>query len=428
MRIQHVEPNSLAEQAGLKPGDHLMTINGARVRDSLDYQYWSCDSALMLDVLRPGGKRERVPIEKDPDEDLGLTLIEPPYQACANKCVFCFIHQLPKGLRKSLYFQDEDVRLSFLFGNYVTLAFASDAYIERIIVQRLSPIYVSVHTTDPTLRRMMLGAEKAKDILPIIQRLADGGITIETQVVLCPEMNDGPALRRTVDDLAAFYPAVESISIVPVGLTDHRQGLYPLKPVTVEYARRMIALVEAWQAELRARFGKTLVYLSDEWYLMSGTPLPSLAAYDDCPQIENGVGMVRRFMGDMKRQMRRLPDALPERRRLTLVTAVLAQDVIRDCLVAPLKRVANLDVQLVVVENDFFGHGITVSGLLVGQDIIRALKGRDVGDMVYLPPSCVNDDGLFLDNLTLEQVSAAVGVPVKLFPERVRMAMMNDER
>lgn len=420
MRIHSIEQDSLADQVGLKPGDRLMKINGARVRDSLDYQFWSCEGDLVLDVLRTDGKREQVRVEKEPDEDLGLNLIEPPYQACANKCIFCFIHQLPQGLRKSLYFQDEDVRLSFLFGNYVTLAFASDAYIERILVQRLSPIYVSVHTTDPALRRMMLGTEKARDILPIIQRLADGGIAIETQIVLCPEINDGPALRRTIDDLARFYPALESISIVPVGLTDHRQGLYPLKPVTVDYARRMIEIVEAWQVELRGGLGKALVYLSDEWYLMSGTPLPPLEAYDDFPQIENGVGMVRRFIGEMKQQTRRLSRALPERRRLTLVTAVLAQDVIRDALVVPLSRVTNLDVQLVVVENDFFGHGITVSGLLVGRDIVRALKGRDLGDMVYLPPNCVNDDGLFLDNMTLATVSAEVDVPVRLFPERVK--------
>ncbi|MBI4552630.1 MAG: DUF512 domain-containing protein [Candidatus Latescibacteria bacterium] len=423
MRIQSVEPESLAEQAGLRSGDRLMKINGARVRDSLDYQYWSCDSDLALDVLRADGKREQVHIDKAPDEDLGLNLIEPPYQACANKCIFCFIHQLPKGLRKSLYFQDEDVRLSFLFGNYVTLAFASDAYIERIIVQRLSPIYVSVHTTDPALRRMMLGTEKAKDILPIIQRLAEGGILIETQVVLCPEINDGPALRRTVDDLARFFPAVESISIVPVGLTDHRQGLHPLNPVTPEYARRMIDIVEGWQAELRAQLGKALVYLSDEWYLMSGTPLPPPEAYDEFPQIENGVGMVRRFMEEMGRQTRRLPRSLPERRRITLVTGVLAQDLIRDALVAPLNRVANLDAQLVVVENDFFGHGITVSGLLVGRDIVRALQERDVGSTVYLPPNCVNDDGLFLDGMTLDTISTAVGAPVSLFPERVREAL-----
>ena len=420
MRIEQVRPDSIAEEVGLVPGDRLIKINQARVRDSLDYRYWSSEDVLELDILQANGRRVLIDVEKDPDEDLGLSLHEPPYQACANKCVFCFIHQNPKGMRKAVYFQDEDVRLTFLYGNYVTLAFASDAYLERIMVQRLSPIYVSVHATDPELRRMLLGSPKAKDIMPILRRLAESGILIETQIVLCPGLNDGAALRKTVDDLATMYPAVESISIVPVGLSEHRQGLYHLEPVTLDYARSMIDTVSAWQEELRERLGHPLVYLSDEWYLMSSTPMPPPSFYEDCPVVENGVGMVTQFETDMAEQTRSLPDRAAEPVKTTLVTAELAKDVAKSSLVDSLNRVENVEAKLVVARNTFFGPGITVSGLLTGQDILRALEDENVGDRVYLPQNVLNDDALLLDNMTLPALSERVGAPVELFPEHVR--------
>jgi putative radical SAM enzyme (TIGR03279 family) len=418
MRIDHVEPDSIADEIGLRPGDRLVKINGARVRDALDYRFWTSEEMLELDILQKDGGRILIDIEKDPEEDLGLDMHEPPYQACANKCVFCFIHQNPQGMRKAVYFQDEDVRLSFLFGNYVTLAFASDAYLERILVQRLSPIFVSVHATDPALRRMLLGSPKAKDVLPILHKLADGGILIETQIVLCPGLNDGPALRKTVEDLAAFYPAVESISIVPVGLSDHRQGLYELKGVTTDYARQMIDTVSVWQEEMQQRFGHPLVYLSDEWFLMSDTPFPPSEVYEGCPVIENGVGMVTHFKLGMAEQIQWLPKALDHPRKITLVTAVLAKDVVREALVEPLNRITGMEVDLVVAVNRFFGQGITVSGLLTGQDIVHALKAY-TGGVVYLPQNVLNDDGLFLDDMTLETLSDQVSAPVHIFPDNV---------
>jgi len=420
MRIDHVEPESIADQVGLQPGDRLIKINGARVRDALDYRFWSSEEMLELDILQKDGSRILIDIEKDPADDLGMALHEPPYQACANKCVFCFIHQNPRGMRKAVYFQDEDVRLSFLYGNYVTLAFVSDAYLKRILVQRLSPIYVSVHATDPALRRMLLGSPKAKDIMPILHKLVDGGILIETQIVLCPGLNDGPALRKTVDDLAMLFPVVESISIVPVGLSDHRKGLYKLEAVTTDYARRMIDTVSIWQEGMRQRFGHPLVYLSDEWYLMSDTPLPPPEVYEGCPVIENGVGMVSQFKENMATQIRRLPKALDLPRKITLITAVLAQDVVREALVNPLNQIKGMDADLVVAVNQFFGHGITVSGLLTGQDIAQALKGHADGDVVYLPQNVLNDDDLFLDDMTLDTLSDQVGVPVRIFPDSVR--------
>jgi putative radical SAM enzyme (TIGR03279 family) len=424
MKIQAVEPDSIADEIGLQPGDRLMNINGARVRDSLDYHFWSQEEELELDVMQANGDRVLIDVEKDPEEDLGLDLIEPPFQACANKCIFCFIHQNPSGMRKAVYFQDEDVRLSFLFGNYVTLAFATDAYLDRIIIQRLSPIFVSVHATDPELRRMMLGSPKAKDVMPILHKLADAEILIETQIVLCPGVNDGAALRQTVDDLAALFPIVESISIVPVGLSMHREGLYPLNPVTVDYAREMIQTVTAWQAHMRTELGRPLVYLSDEWYLMTDTPFPSEEEYQDCPVIENGVGMVSAFIASMERQVQELPDRLEAPLRLTLVTAALAGDVVREHLAEPLNQIENFEVDLVVVQNQFFGPGVTVSGLLVGGDIVRALEGQSQADLVYLPPNVLNDDGLFLDDMTLVAVSEAVGTEVRLFPERVSDVLM----
>ncbi len=419
MKIQAVASDSIADEVGLQPGDRLIKINGAQVRDMLDYHFWSQEADLELDVMQAGGSRILIDIEKDPDDDLGLELLEPQYQACANKCIFCFIHQNPSGMRKAVYFQDEDVRLSFLYGNYVTLAFASDAYLERIMVQRLSPIYVSVHATDPELRRTMLGSPKAKDVMPILRKLADAEILIETQIVLCPDVNDGPALRQTVDDLAALYPHLESISIVPVGLTRHRDGLHPLRAVTVDYARDMIETVTVWQEALRAELGRPLVYLSDEWYLLSDTPFPPDEVYVDCPVIENGVGMVNAFIGEMGRQMKVLPTRLESPRKITFVTATMAEGTVRDHLVEPLNQIENLAVELVVVPNDFFGPGVTVSGLLVGRDIVRSLEGHDPVDAVYLPPNVLNDDGLFLDDMTLEKVSEAVGSEVFLFPEHV---------
>jgi putative radical SAM enzyme (TIGR03279 family) len=266
---------------------------------------------------------------------------------------------------------------------------------------------------------MMLGSPKAKDVMPILRKLADADILIETQIVLCPDVNDGPALRQTVDDLAALYPAVESISIVPVGLTKHRDGLYPLKAVTVDYARQMIDTVAVWQETLRAELGRPLVYLSDEWYLMSDTPFPPEEVYVDCPVIENGVGMVSAFISDMRRQMQDLPNRLETPLKITLVTAVLAGDTVREHLAVPLNRIENLQAELVVITNEFFGPGVTVSGLLVGRDIVRALEGRGPGDVVYLPPNVLNDDGLFLDDMTLETVSEAAGTEVRLFPDRV---------
>ena len=293
------------------------------------------------------------------------------------------------------------------------------------MVQRLSPIYVSVHATDPELRRTMLGSPKAKDVMPILRKLADAEILIETQIVLCPDVNDGPALRQTVDDLAALYPHLESISIVPVGLTRHRDGLHPLRAVTVDYARDMIETVTVWQEALRAELGRPLVYLSDEWYLLSDTPFPPDEVYVDCPVIENGVGMVNAFIGEMERQIKVLPTRLESPRKITFVTATLAEATVRDHLVEPLNLIENLEAELVVVSNDFFGPGVTVSGLLVGRDIVRSLEGRDPDDAVYLPPNVLNDDGLFLDDMTLEKVSEAVGTEVFLFPEHVEKVIFS---
>ena len=420
MRIEEVRPNSIAEDVGLEPGDRLVRINKARVRDSLDYRFWSSEEELELDILQSDGRRVLIDVEKDPGEDLGLSLYEPPYQTCANKCVFCFIHQNPKGMRKAIYFQDEDVRLTFLYGNYVTLAFASDAYLDRIIKQRLSPIYVSVHATDPDLRRVLLGSPRAKEIMPILRRLSEGGILIETQIVLCPGLNDGMALRKTVDDLASLYPAVESVSIVPVGLSKHRHGLYDLKPVTVEYAKKMVNTVSEWQQEIRNRIGHPLVYLSDEWYIMSSSPFPPVSFYEECPVIENGVGMVVLFEKEMSEQVKSLPLQAQSSLRVTLVTGVLAADIVRSSIIEPLNKIEKVESNLVVVQNHFFGEGITVSGLLTGKDILNALeKEEELGDRVYLPPNVLNDDNKLLDDMTLSTLSDQLGISVELFPDHV---------
>jgi putative radical SAM enzyme (TIGR03279 family) len=419
VRVLAVHPSGLAAEAGLRPGDRLVRVNGSVLRDLIDFHVAAGEERLLIEFERDA-EANTVVLTRRAGRDLGLEC-EPPRPAeistCANKCVFCFIHQLPKGLRKSLYVKDDDYRLSFLHGNYITLTDLPDAEIQRIIDQRLSPLYVSVHATDPTLRHFLLGSPKSLrgDLLERMRRLADHGIRMHAQIVLCPGLNDGDALERSVGDLAALHPAVISVAVVPVGLTRHREGLFPLRSVTPAEARVLLDATHAWQGELRERLGTRFVFAADELYLSGGVPIPAASAYEGFPVVEDGVGLVRRFEDEFARRARRLPAACGVPRAVTVVTGELFAPVLRRLLEGV--RVRGLRVGVVPVPNDFFGRAITVAGLLTGEDIVKALLGWPLGDVVLVPRVALQETGgVLLDDVAPSDLARHLGVRVETPP------------
>ena len=412
LRIDSVEPGSPADRCGIRSGHSLVEINGQAVHDRLDAQFYLHDERVQLSVRDHQGRVRQHEIQKEYQDDAGLNL--PPIQprSCRNRCIFCFVDQLPQGLRRSLYLKDEDYRLSFLQGSYVTLTDLAEEEINRIIAQRLSPLYISVHSTDQTVRERMLGRKRIPDIMKIIGRLARGKIRMHTQVVLCPGMNDGEILSRTVEDLAGFFPAVASMAVVPVGLTGHRKGLYPLRPVTREGAGRLIESIETWQKSYQREIGSAFVHAADEFYLLAERPIPETDRYEGFEQLENGVGMVRQWLDRFEERQKEFPHSLPRPRTVTLVTGHLAAPLIRRTLADRLSRIAGLTVHLRAVENRLFGGGVTVSGLLAGEDIIRELQIHPAEGRVLLPPNCLNEQGLFLDDLTPAEMTGRLGLEI----------------
>ena len=413
--VARVRPRTAAARAGLARGDRVLAINGQRLRDAIDFGFHAGEETLALTVEREGAALT-LPLERR-GADLGVEL-EPPrageIATCANKCVFCFIHQLPKGMRRSLYVKDDDFRLSFLHGNYITLTDLDEAAFKRIIEQRLSPLYISVHATDPTLRHALLGRPRVSaEILPRLERLAQAGIRMHAQIVLCPGWNDGPSLERTVFDLAPLHPRVATTAIVPVGLTRHRERLPALRSLTPDEARTLIGVVEGWQQGWLAALGSRFVFLADEIYLLAGRALPPARAYEGFPVVEDGIGLVRRFEDGFARAIaRRSRPAV--RGPVTLVTGKMFGP-----RLGALLRGAGLDgadVRVVPVPNDFFGSAIGVAGLLTGQDIRRHLATLpDLGRAVLVPAVAVRDaDGVFLDDLTPADLGRDLGVPVRV--------------
>ena len=410
VEVTGVIPRGLGEEAGLLPGDVIERINGEAVRDPIDYRFHIGEDLVELEILR-GEERVVFDIEKDPDDDLGLELEDLSILKCNNKCVFCFLHQMPKGMRKTLYYQDDDYRLSFAHGAYVTLTNLSEADFQRIVDQRLSPVYISVHATDPDTRGSLLGRGEAVDVMERIRFLSENGIEMHTQVVLCPGLNDDVHLKRTVFDLAACYPDVASLGIVLLGLTRFRKNLPELDPVTPEIAERTIEQVTPWQSSLKKKLGHNFVYLGDEFYLQADRDIPSASAYDGFPLLENGVGMVRRFCDAFESGVDRLR-SVSEPRHILLVTSQLGERFVRG-MVDRLNDLGCLEVELVEVRNRFFGDGITVTGLLTGADMLDALKSEwKSPQVVVLPPNCVSHAGLFLDDLTPSDLANALGAEV----------------
>jgi putative radical SAM enzyme (TIGR03279 family) len=361
-------------------------------------------------LVRRGEDRFLFEIEKDIEDDLGVDFEDMPILKCDNKCVFCFLHQMPKGLRKTLYYQDDDYRLSFLHGAYVTLTNLSEDEFQRIIDQKLSPMYISVHATDPKLRAELLGRRRATPVLDRIDILAKQGIQMHAQVVLCPGINDGQALKQTVFDLAARHPRVESLGVVPLGLTKFRKNLPKLNPVTRADAAMAIREIRAWQGMLKKRLGTRFVYLGDEMYLMAGQSVPLRSEYDGFPLVENGIGMVRRFIDGFENRIEELENLALPPQRFVLVTGMLGTHFL-DTMVKRLNRISWLDARVVPVVNHFLGEGITVSGLLSGNDIGRALIDARIrsDETVLLPPNCLNHNGLFLDDILLKDLEQKVG-------------------
>jgi len=402
LRVLSVEPGSVAHRVGLKPGDEIHELNGKPLLDVIDFQFNAANVGRRTTIKTQDRKITFVRREW---ESFGLEFeaIEP--MTCQNQCVFCFVHQNPKNVRRSLHIKDEDYRLSFLFGNYLTLTNVSEPEMQRIIEQRLSPLYVSVHATEPELRRTLLGIEEFDGFMSKVERLAEAGIQMHGQVVLCPGLNDGVHLERTIEDFRKFYPSTASLAVVPVGLTDHRKNLPVLQPFSPEYARELIAHVMAIQKKLKREIGTPFVYLGDEIYIMAGAKIPLASHYADFPQMENGVGMVRTFLTQWSAAMRKKPRGTASG---TVCTGKVFHPYLKQCV-----DQLGMDLETVSVESKFWGAGIGVAGLLTGSDFITALKGRVHGDFVVIPSECmVGDDYLFLDDLTIKDVERELGVPV----------------
>lgn len=400
MRIKSVKNGSIASRYTIFPEEELLEISGHPINDVIDYRFYSAEPVLTLLLKNKNRKIKKIRVKKRLDQDLGLEFYEIKYKNCKNNCIFCFVHQLPQGMRKSLYFKDEDYRLSFLHGNFITLTNTSDQDINRIIRQRLSPLYISVHTTDESLRKKILSNQKIPEIMPILEKLAERGIEMHTQIVLCPGINDGEYLEKSVQELSALYPQVKSLALVPVGLTRHRQNLPEIKPVDKEYSLNIVKLVDEWQKFFRKKLKVGFVYASDEFFTKAELDIPNKKYYDDFCQIENGVGMIRKFLDDFQARQKLLPQTLSRRLGITLLTGVSAFRLIKEIVEDRLNLIPGLKIKVIPIKNDFFGSTVTVTGLLTGVDMINNLKKqKELGDLILLPPNCINQDGLFLDDM-----------------------------
>lgn len=421
--IRRIKEGSIAEELGIEPGDELLEIGGQEITDIFDYQYLMQDEYIEVLIRRRDGEEWLLEINKEYDEDLGIEFengLMDDYRSCHNKCIFCFIDQMPEGMRETLYFKDDDSRLSFLQGNYVTLTNMSDEDVERIIRYHLSPINISFQTTNPELRCMMLNNRFAGQALLQVRKLYEAGITMNGQIVLCKGVNDGAELERSIADLTAYLPHLESVSVVPVGLSKYRDGLYPLEPFTGEDAREVLQCIHRWQEKLYPEYGLHFVHASDEWYVLAGEPLPEEERYDGYLQLENGVGMLRLLLTEFAEAMEALAGQEQVRRddchgELSVVTGKLAYPFLKDMVRQLEERFPALRIHVYAITNEFFGERITVSGLLTGQDIIRQLQGRELGERILLPQNVLRSgEDYFLDDVTIADMEKALQVKVDI--------------
>ena len=418
--VTEVARRSKAARRGVRVGDVLVSINGHAIRDVLDYRFYLAEERLTL-VLKRGEKTIEKKIRKEVYDDVGLGFETPlmdKKRCCANGCIFCFIDQLPKGMRESLYFKDDDARLSFLHGNYVTLTNLTDEDIDRIIAMHISPINVSVHTTNPELRVRMMRNKNAGRVLSYLDRLAAAGITIRAQIVLCRGINDGDELMRSMHDLAALYPALDSVSVVPAGLTAHREGLYPLSAYTKEEAAEVIGMVDSFARSHYERCGSRLIYAADELYLRAELPIPQEDEYEGYPQIENGVGMLRSFYEEAACYLEGAPDTARPARTVSVATGFAAEPLLSKIAGEAAEKHGNLTSHIYKIENRWFGESITVSGLLTGHDIAEQLAGRELGEVLLLPRNTLRAEGdLFLCGMSPEELSKKLSVKIVFIGE-----------
>ncbi len=423
LKVAEVEAGSPAGRAGFRAGDLLRSINLKPTLDILDYQFLAANSRLICEVER-AGLPLTLTIRKWEEPSAGLAFeqdLGDKVHTCKNKCVFCFIHQQPKKMRKSLYLMDDDFRLSFMHGNYITLTNLSDAEWERIKEQKLSPLYVRVHATDPMLRQKLLGRKEPTPILPQLRELADARIDVHAQVVLCPELNDGDALIQTLNELAAEHPVatgkrcgVQSTAIVPVGRTQFRERLPNLGGVERDYAREMIAAVQKEEKRFERLLGTRFAWLADEWYHIAEVPYPGKAHYEDFPQLEDGIGTVRLFLEKAKTASRKLPQSVPVPLRATLVTAEMPAQILQE-FATRLNAIENVAVNVCVVPNRFFGGDIHIAGLMTWQDICHTLEAMpERAETLYLPSVCLRDGELFLDDVTLTEAREQTGWEIRV--------------
>lgn len=416
IEIKFVNKGSIASELGLQVGDQVVSVNNNPIHDEIDFRFYAAEEKIDLFVQR---EFEQIvfEIEKEHNEDLGIDLADMKMKACGNNCVFCFVYQNPRGMRKALYFKDEDYRFSFLYGHYVTLTTASQTDLDRIVNQQLSPLYISVHATEENIRRLLLGIKRDDHLLEKIDFLVKGNIELHAQIVLCPGINDGKVFDQTVNDLKTYFPGVRSIAIVPVGLTRHRERLYELRLHTVKELQEMIDYTNKLRQKLKTDLGSYYVYLADEFFIKAKTSLPGSDYYDEFYQIENGVGEFRDMIDNFEKNLHLLLSAIKYPCKISWVTGTLAAENLKKHLISKLNKIKNLEIELIPVKNDFYGHAIEVSGLLVGQDIYAQLKDRALGDYIFLPPRVLNHDGLFLDDWSVNQLEEALGVKVHVYKE-----------
>lgn len=417
VRIASVEHGSVADKRGIKADDLLVSINGNEIMDVLDYQFYAMDGKLKLEIERDG-KTTTVKVKLHADENLGLnfcTYLMDEQKPCRNRCVFCFIDQLPKGMRDTLYFKDDDSRLSFLFGNYITLTNISEHEVDRIIKMHISPINISVHTTNPELRVKMMRNRFAGESLSVLYRLAEAGTKINCQLVLCPGWNDGDELRRSLDDLTALYPSVQSIAAVPLGMTKYREGLEKLTPFDRESARRSVEIIEEYGEMCLNKYGTRLVYAADEFYLKAQLPLPDNDYYEEYAQLDNGVGMCTLLHKEFSEAVETEDGNRIQNKPVSIATGVAAYPLLCELVDIAKKKWHNLNCNVYEIKNDFFGEMITVAGLITGKDLIAQLSGKPLGEVLLLPSCMFRSQGdVMLDDVSVADIEAALNVKVRI--------------
>ena len=415
--VSAVAPGSIAEELEIEPGDVLVSVNGQEPEDVFDYRYLMNEEEVLVVIRKPDGEEWELEIEKEYEDDLGMEFengLMDDYRSCRNKCMFCFIDQLPKGMRDTLYFKDDDSRLSFLQGNYLTLTNMNEHDLEKIIYYKLSPINISFQATNPELRCKMLHNRFAGDIMDKVQRLKAAGIVMNGQIVLCRGVNDGEELDRSIRDLVTLMTELQSVSVVPVGLTRYRDGLYPLEPFTKEDACRVLDLIHSWQEKLVKEYGTHFIHAGDEWYILAERSMPEETTYDGYLQLENGVGMVRLLKEEVDACLADLPGD-DRKRKVTIATGELAAPYLREHVASIRGKYPGVEAQVITVKNEFFGGKITVAGLLTGQDLVNQLKGKDLGEELLLTTNMLkSDEPVFLDDMTVEQLQTALQIKVSI--------------